>query len=367
MPDMTIQNSAAIGSDEVRHLCQVSAMLGKDPLLVQAAGGNTSIKLGDTMWIKASGTWLSQAEEQPIMVPVDRQALLQAVIDNDPAADQAIQFVPVDSNPDKLRPSIETTVHAVFEQPVVLHVHCVDTISLAVQRNTEALLAERLKEFDWACVPYVKPGLTLAQTIRAVLTPTTNVVVLGNHGLVVAADSVEATHRLLNQVCAALQQPAREAPPANLERLHALCDASIDDIPEYKLPVAPQTHDTATDSLSCTIAGGGSLYPDHVIFLGHGVTVAGENESIADVCRRVARLSEAGLMTTAPVLILFPRLGAVMRTDATPAQHAMARCLADVCRRVPDSSNVQYLEVEEAAALLDWDAEKYRQKIKQPT
>jgi rhamnose utilization protein RhaD (predicted bifunctional aldolase and dehydrogenase) len=37
------------------------AEIGRDPLLVQGAGGNVSWKANDTLWIKASGTWLADA------------------------------------------------------------------------------------------------------------------------------------------------------------------------------------------------------------------------------------------------------------------------------------------------------------------
>ena len=36
-------------------LVRLSARLGRDPLLVQASSGNTSIKLDGVLWIKASG------------------------------------------------------------------------------------------------------------------------------------------------------------------------------------------------------------------------------------------------------------------------------------------------------------------------
>ena len=51
-------------------LAQVSARLGQDALLVQAAGGNTSVKDGDTLWVKASGLWLRDALQRPCFVPV---------------------------------------------------------------------------------------------------------------------------------------------------------------------------------------------------------------------------------------------------------------------------------------------------------
>ena len=49
------------------NLRTLSARVGADPLLVQAAGGNTSLKDGGTMWIKASGTWLKDAAARDII------------------------------------------------------------------------------------------------------------------------------------------------------------------------------------------------------------------------------------------------------------------------------------------------------------
>ena len=45
---------------------KLSSKLGKNHMLVQGAGGNTSIKRNDKMWIKASGTWLSKSNEENI-------------------------------------------------------------------------------------------------------------------------------------------------------------------------------------------------------------------------------------------------------------------------------------------------------------
>lgn len=57
-------------ASEYDALRALSARVGADPLLVQAAGGNTSIKGDGVMWIKASGTWLRDATAREIMVPV---------------------------------------------------------------------------------------------------------------------------------------------------------------------------------------------------------------------------------------------------------------------------------------------------------
>ena len=58
-------------SSDLDDLQALSRRLGADLTLVQGSGGNTSIKDGEVLWVKASGTWLFNAEEQEILVPVD--------------------------------------------------------------------------------------------------------------------------------------------------------------------------------------------------------------------------------------------------------------------------------------------------------
>ena len=56
---------------ELLSLKSLSASIGTDPMLVQGAGGNTSIKIGSQIWVKASGTWLQNALTEEIFIPID--------------------------------------------------------------------------------------------------------------------------------------------------------------------------------------------------------------------------------------------------------------------------------------------------------
>ncbi|THF56382.1 class II aldolase/adducin family protein [Ollibium composti] len=333
---------------EMAALRAFSAAVGSDPSLTQAAGGNTSIKDGDTLWIKASGTWLAHALERDIMVPVEMMPLLAAVEADDPAAEQAHRFTIAARNPSGLRPSIETTVHALMRQRVVAHVHCVDTIALAVRTDAVAELGQRLDSFNWAYVPYHRPGLPLAKGIALHRAQRPDVLILGNHGLVVAAESVAEAEALLRTVKQRLRQDARPTPPADTERLSQLAAGG------YRLPTSDAAHAVALDPTATKIAAGGSLYPDHVIFLGVGSAVAQPGETPADVQSRIE---------SAPASILFPGLGVLMREDASAGADAMARCLADVTTRIPKGAPLRYLSEDENHELTNWDAEKYRQKL----
>lgn len=56
---------------ELGDLASISAVIGADRRQVQGPGGNTSIKTGETLWIKASGKWLARALHESVFVPVD--------------------------------------------------------------------------------------------------------------------------------------------------------------------------------------------------------------------------------------------------------------------------------------------------------
>jgi len=92
--------------DELEKLKRLSAEIGCDPLLVQAAGGNTSIKDGSVMWIKASGTWLSEAMTRDIFVPVALDCLLDGIKRNDADAEASLALVRC-SLPFEILPSAE--------------------------------------------------------------------------------------------------------------------------------------------------------------------------------------------------------------------------------------------------------------------
>jgi len=325
---------------ELGDLKILSAKAGADPLLVQAAGGNTSLKDHGVMWIKASGTWLRDAASRDIFVPVDHGALMAALANNDPRCESCVDFVRGDLNALGLRPSIETTVHALMPQRVVVHVHCVNTIAWAIRSDGEAQLGEKLKGFNWSFIPYARPGLPLSAAIAARRKPGTDVLVLGNHGLVVAADTVAAAEALLDAVVNAVRRSARAAKAPDLKALTKLVAGT-----DYVVAPDPETHALATDELALKRGARAVFYPDHVVFLGTEVSTS---------------LAQGG------PLIALSGLGVLLRKDAKPAIEPMGRCLADVMRRVEEHDPLAALTAGDIDRLVNWDAEKYRQTLTQP-
>jgi rhamnose utilization protein RhaD (predicted bifunctional aldolase and dehydrogenase) len=338
---------------EMAALKALSARVGADPLLVQAAGGNTSLKRDGVMWIKASGTWLQHAEARDIFVPVAIDPLLAAIERDDPACETCADFIRADLNKLGLRPSIETTVHASFTHKVVVHVHCIATIALAVREDAEVILDRMLKGFHWAFVPYRRPGLPLAKEIRKRLKPDTNVLILGNHGLVVAAETVAEAEELLDKVVRTLTRPARPMRAGPERRLMSLAQGG-----DYIPSPDPGVHSLALDQVSLALARKGTLYPDHIVFLGAGIAVTEGSEAPQLAAQRIGLTGRPE-----PKLIVVPGEGVLLPKDAAPAIHAMARCLADVAVRLAPDDPIRTLTREDELALVNWDAEKYRQSL----
>jgi len=303
------------------------------------------------MWVKASGTWMMEAMSRSILIPVDFAAVLDGLAAGDPACETCAAFVRRDLLRSELRPSIETTLHAVMPQKVVVHVHCVETISIACLADAADRLATALTGLNWTFVPYVRPGASLGRVVAEHLQAGTNIVVLGKHGLVIAADSVAEAERLRAEISRRLARPARAAPDVDRETLSRAEGGG------YSPAADDELHAIATDPVSLAAARRGSLYPDHVVFLGPGIIETEGMETAADAARRAER--------PAAPLVVVPGAGVLLHDTATSSARALARCLADVTCRLANDDPIDPLNPADEAQLLNWDAEKYRQSLDQ--
>jgi rhamnose utilization protein RhaD (predicted bifunctional aldolase and dehydrogenase) len=308
--------------NELTALARVSAELGCNRLLVQAAGGNTSIKIDGVLWVKASGRWLAKATKEPIFVPLDLARLKRALTLGDPACETCEAFVRADLSAPGLRPSVEATLHAGLPQRFVLHLHCVETISYAALVDGAARVAPLLDGLKWQWVPYIRPGFPLFRTI----TPGADIYVLENHGLVVAADTLEAAVGLAETVRRRLARPVQA-----VESVRGVERAG------YRFADAP-----ALAPHAARLAAAGTLYPDHLVFLGSGAALLDN------------------VVGAAPV-ILAAGVPPLVREDLTAAQLALAECLGNVASRLAPDDRPKYFTAREEYDLTHWDAEKYRQ------
>ena len=333
---------------EFRSFVALSARLGADPLLVQAAGGNTSLKREGALWIKASGRMLRDAEGGEVFVPVDLAGVREGIERDlaDPTAGRVLGET-------MLRPSIETTLHALLPHRVVLHLHSVNALAWEVRADGESSITARLAGLAWAWVPYRRPGLPLTRAVRAPAAGGAAVLALANHGIVVGADDCAAAEALVHEVERRLALAARPAPPADAARFAAIAAAS-----GYRAAADPVVHALATDAACLAHVRAGVLYPDHVVFLGGEACVVDDAASLHAV---VAAYRDRNAM--APAALFVPGAGVLIAPGAPAAAAEMLRCQADVLLRLPDEAAIRCLTAAEVGELLNWDAEKFRQRL----
>lgn len=332
-------------SSELASLVHLSSQIGHDLNLVQAGGGNTSLKDGDLLWIKASGKWMVNAAEEDIFVPVPLAEIKRKLETGD---EKFPEYATASGA--LLRPSVETTMHAVLPHRVVIHVHSVATIAWAAQAGGESRVGKHLGGLRWSWIPYIHPGVPLALRIREGLALRPDVLILGNHGLVVGGDDCDSAARLLADVERRLASVPREAPAADFAVLKGLAQGS-----GWSVPKNDEVHSLATDAGSCRVAAAGTMYPDHCVYLGPAAPAVQPGESIqSTISRYISRYEYE------PGYLLVEGAGVLTSERLSRAGHQLLVCLKRVAERIPLHAAVHYLEEWQVAKLMNWDAEKYR-------
>jgi len=197
----------AAGADELDQLVYLSHLIGREPGLVQPGGGNTSIKLGDVLLVKASGTDLRTiGREGFARLSLAELAALrsaEAMSDADMMRFMARCMVPPDGRGPA--PSVETPLHSLLPYRVIAHTHDVATMSLTnLSDPTAERLVTELFRGEIVYVPYVRPGFPLARLVGGMVDrlPRSAVgLALAHHGLVVwGEDARECYARLAGVV-----------------------------------------------------------------------------------------------------------------------------------------------------------------------
>jgi rhamnose utilization protein RhaD (predicted bifunctional aldolase and dehydrogenase) len=335
---------------ETAALIELSARLGFDPLLVQGGAGNTSIKIGDVLWIKASGKWLARAKQDDILIPLNL-ADVRCCIEQ-----QDLCRVKYTSPGGKtLAPSIETAMHAVVPHRVTLHVHSVNTIAWAVRQDGPAQVAKRLSGLRWQWIPYTPSGLPLALEVQKSFErmPDTQVLVLANHGLVVSGDDCADAEGVLREVEHRLNIAPRYAVPSNANALNAAIDGC-----DWQLPRLRHLHALGTDALSRVILASGILYPCQAIFLGPMLPVLPSGISIPDAAEQYAE--RYGVL---PSFFVVEGAGVVISNRMTRAELETLVGLVHVAQRIDAEAPIRYLTGLELANLMKAEAIQYRELV----
>jgi rhamnose utilization protein RhaD (predicted bifunctional aldolase and dehydrogenase) len=197
-------------------LVTVSRRYGGDANYVVAGGGNTSWKSAGNLYIKASGAALESIDTAGFVrmdrgrlaaiwstvYPVDQDQRETAVL-----ADMMAARCPGE---EAKRPSVETLLHDLLPPAFVVHTHPALVNGITCSREGVSA-ARRLFGAECLWIPSTNPGYILASIVKTALAEHVahtghqpELILLQNHGIFVAADTVAGLDAIYQRVMATI-------------------------------------------------------------------------------------------------------------------------------------------------------------------
>lgn len=328
----------------VRQFC---TEIGKDPLLVQGAGGNVSWKEDDTLWVKASGTWLADANDENIFVPVNLEHLKDAL------KKQEYTVIPKTIEDTSLKPSIETLLHALMPHRIVVHLHAIEVLAHLVRKNFDLIHYPSFnKSLNARTVEYCKPGAELAEAIANQLngTDNTQVIFLKNHGVIIGGENINEVSGILDYLSDFFYSPEIALSLRTFEAKNTLING-VDFYPvnEKKL------HELVLNpKLIKHLTLNWVLYPDHVVFLGPYPFIY---DSIEHAQHELSKSENL------PDILFIKNSGVFSKKTLSKAKTAQLVCYYNIITRQINDGALAPLTNKQITELIDWDAEKYRMRF----
>lgn len=386
----------------VAQLVGLSRSLGADPELALGGGGNTSVKLGHHLLVKASGAALASAGPEDF-VNLDRSAL-QGLLDGAAIADRDQReamfkqgLLRARLEPERgQRPSVESVLHHLLPGTFVAHLHATVVNQFSCCTEGERLIRQELgQEVLW--VELVDPGLALARSARAALQAFTGqtggrsprAIIMQNHGVVIDGATPEEVQSTLQWLLASLGRlrhraratsaapgaPALEpASPAAVGHVVA----SLRDVlnrPGGQKKYVQFFPSRAVAALMARpdrreLVMGGPLTPDQIVYCGsfplwaeaHGSEEAGKLQS--DLAASVQGYLRAyGVL---PVVILVDGAGLFTVGDSWAQASTAGLVYIDAIKVMLESSamgGTEYLPEDFRQFIERWEVESYRRAI----
>lgn len=357
------------GRDSIRDLVSLCLYAGERFDLVQAGGGNASFRnQGESLWVKASGTALSEVRVGHGICELSDSALSELMVDLVSAAPalsvaeldlRAAAGVSTATRPAQPRPSIETLLHALLG-PFTLHTHPPAVTAMVCQPGWQARIAQVFP--DALMLEYKTPGAALAVSLYHELKgkPQSGpviVVFLGNHGLIVAGETIEevvaATDNVVEVVSASTGLPVAQYKLSN--QVSSLFHQV--GVPCHCVYVSDDRYLLSELSINSELFLAGPAWPDQLVYCGPAGL-------------RLARLDDAAAITSyvqqfgvPPKVVIYGDQLLLVGKNIKNCREIEEVLKAHVMTLKSRFETATLLPQEEVSFLLGWEAEKYRQSL----
>uniref|UniRef100_A0AB39JAW9 Class II Aldolase Adducin Family Protein n=1 Tax=Florenciella sp. virus SA2 TaxID=3240092 RepID=A0AB39JAW9_9VIRU len=340
---------------ELNCFIKLSKYCGERYDLVQAGGGNISFKLKQFLFIKSSGSLLSDIEYNKNYVGLNRNHIVNNIpsinsinkkvreYESKQICDNSVIFLKA------FKPSIETTMHSLTKK-YTLHIHPIQFLKICGLVDCEEILK---RHFENICfIDYFTPGIDVAIELNKKY-KNENIVFLKNHGIVITNDDINEIYKILNDT---------------LQKLEQIINIQFN---EYKLTnyissLMNNITSTATVSYLSHCLNGNEIYkndiflkpffPDKLVYCGINILKIKNiyDEDIEEIKSYISTYNEIPKIFSYKnnIYINSISLKKCMEIEALLKCHILS---------YNDANDV--LNTEENNYLNNWDAEKYRKKL----
>jgi len=402
-------SSVSFQPGDIESLVAISRRYGADPEFCLAGGGNTSLKSGGRLLVKASGFALATITIEGF-VEMDRRALADLLASELPAEPNAREeafkraVLAARTQPEKgQRPSVECVLHNLLPRPLVAHSHSTYVNMITCAEGGEAI-ARKVFGDDVLWVPYVDPGYILARTLDQLLKQYAqrtgrdcpDAVFMQNHGLIVCGKSAAQIERQTDQIIGKIQRhlattaeaspsaPAAEpfGPVTKLDpaaarslvmkiapALRGLL-AGSDTLKMVTFRDSSEVLDLVGSDQGKAIVDGGPLTPDQIVYCRSFPLwfEASKSEAAGDLVERLRKAIDEhrSRRGAPPGIVLVRGLGMFSEGDDFASADTAGRVYLDAIKVMAGAQRlggVNRLSKAQYRFIEGWEVESYRKKI----
>ena len=372
----------------IEALIEVSRRYGGDPDFVVAGGGNTSWKTEADLYVKGSGVALDSVAADGF-VRMDREklaAIWTASYPADPDARESAVLADMMAarrpGEESKRPSVETLLHDALPAAFVIHTHPALVNGITCSARGESA-AKELFGGDALWIPSTNPGYILSQIVkdaydaheaRAGKPPA--FILLQNHGIFVAADTVAGIDAVYARVVATIKgRIRRKADFSPVKPDAAAGKAAAEASAALAVLVATEAGPAAvhfavdaeiarlTASRASFSAVAAPFSPDHIVYAGSDFLFS---EIIADIAADyaafVGRFKRHPKLAAVRGLGVFG-LGAGGNEKSARLAVDLFRDAAKIAAYVEAFGGPRFMTQDQVDFINNWEVERYRSKI----
>jgi len=328
---------------EINNLKEISKFCGERFDLVQAGGGNSSVKIDDFMFIKASGYNMTNVTQTSGYVMINNKDLKNDILNE--KIKKIINYNLIGN----VRGSIETYMHSILKK-YTIHLHPIQINKILICKNSEGIIKQLFP--NSVIIEYLTPGIKVCNKIKEKYN-NENIIFLLNHGVIITTDIYNQQYILLNKMITKCEKYNKENYSKYkfvnniskfildnffIDNVTYLCEDKI--INDYLINKKKLFEEKIT-------------FPDALIYCGIKILFILDLKEIEKYYDKFKEL---------PKIIIYENLIYI-------TSHSLNKCkeIESVLKAnlfILDCKNKkQYLSQDEIYFLNNWDAEKYRKLI----